>query len=332
MSWRRAWRFFTTLQKQMLEVRNLAVQFGTAHAVRDISFRINTGEIHGLIGESGCGKSITGATLLGLLPDNARATAATLAIDGQSILGQQQRYRGNRITLVSQDPAAALNPVLKIGRQMDDIIRRHNSENRRRRDRRKLAAQLLGDTGLSDPEKILASYPHQLSGGMQQRVVIAQALATGAQYLIADEPTTALDVSIEAQVLDLFSRLASQRGLTILLITHDMSVVRRCCTTISVVYAGVLVEEGITEQVLQSPRHPYTRALIGALPESKPRGAKLQSLAGSVPAANAAFTNCIFTDRCHAATDKCTAVAPPWVDSNNQSARCHYADAGLADA
>lgn len=314
----------------MLEVRNLSVKIGSVNAVRDVSLSIPRGEIHGLIGESGCGKSVTGLTLLGLLPENTVVTAQTLTLEGEPILGNEQHYRGRRIALVSQDPTAALNPVLSIARQMDDVLRCHSPAGTNKRERRSIAARLLTDVGLADTGKILRSYPHQLSGGMQQRVVIAQALATGADFLIADEPTTALDVSLETQVLKLLQRLAILRGLTILLITHDMSVVERCCKNVSVVYAGMLVESGATTAVLESPHHPYTKALLGALPGRQKKGSVLQTLIGELPDARAMINGCVFSSRCSAATEMCLNTRPSWKLTEFQAALCHYAPSAIA--
>lgn len=314
----------------MINIQHLSVKIGTTHAVRDISLTIDEGEIHGLIGESGCGKSVTGAALLGLLPDQAVVAAEAMTLDGHAVLGAEAQLRGKRIALISQDPAAALNPVLSIARQMDDVLRCHH-RTLKKSQRRAAASDLLTDVGLPDPDNILRSYPHQLSGGMQQRVVIALALATGADFLIADEPTTALDASIEAQVLSLLKTLVQERGLTILMITHDMSVIERCCGNVSVVYAGVLVENGPTEQVLGAPQHPYTKALLGALPGVVKKGQPLQTLPGSIPPAHKAFTHCIFADRCEAAAPVCLQQPPPWRQIEHQSARCQFAGSPADD-
>ncbi len=267
----------------LLEIRGLSVTIptpeGDVHAVRAVDLEIGRGGIHGVIGESGSGKTMTGMAMLGLVPKGARIGAERFHFDGLDLRQQAGQLRGRRIGMVSQDPAAALNPVLSIRRQMDDVLRTHGGLPRRAR--RAEAAALLAATGLPDPEKVLRSYPHQLSGGMQQRVVIAQALATGADFLIADEPTTALDVSVAMQVLALLRKLAAERNLTVLMITHDMDVIAEICDRVTVLYAGRSVETGPVEEVLQRPAHPYTRALLAALPDAAPRGARLAVVEGN---------------------------------------------------
>lgn len=267
----------------LLEIRGLSVTIptpeGDVHAVRAVDLEIGRGDIHGLIGESGSGKTMTGMAMLGLVPKGSRIGAARFHFDGQDLRQQASRLRGRRIGMISQDPAAALNPVLSIRRQIDDVLRTHRDLPRVAR--RAEALALLAATGLPDPEKVLRSYPHQLSGGMQQRVVIAQALATGADFLIADEPTTALDVSVAMQVLALLRRLVAERNLTVLMITHDMDVIAEACDRVTVLYAGRSVETGPVEEVLNRPAHRYTRALLGALPDAVPRGARLAVVEGS---------------------------------------------------
>ena len=267
----------------LLEIRGLSVTIptpeGDVHAVRAVDLEIGRGDIHGLIGESGSGKTMTGMAMLGLVPKGSRIGTARFHFDGQDLRQQASRLRGRRIGMISQDPAAALNPVLSIRRQIDDVLRTHRDLPRAAR--RAEALELLAATGLPDPEKVLLSYPHQLSGGMQQRVVIAQALATGADFLIADEPTTALDVSVAMQVLALLRRLVAERNLTVLMITHDMDVIAEACDRVTVLYAGRSVETGPVEEVLNRPAHRYTRALLGALPDAVPHGARLAVVEGS---------------------------------------------------
>ena len=267
----------------LLEIRGLSVTIptpeGDVHAVRAVDLEIGRGDIHGLIGESGSGKTMTGMAMLGLVPKGSRIGTARFHFDGQDLRQQASRLRGRRIGMISQDPAAALNPVLSIRRQIDDVLRTHRDLPRVAR--RAEALALLAATGLPDPEKVLRSYPHQLSGGMQQRVVIAQALATGADFLIADEPTTALDVSVAMQVLALLRRLVAERNLTVLMITHDMDVIAEACDRVTVLYAGRSVETGPVEEVLNRPAHRYTRALLGALPDAVPHGARLAVVEGS---------------------------------------------------
>ena len=267
----------------LLEIRGLSVTIptpeGDVHAVRAVDLEIGRGDIHGLIGESGSGKTMTGMAMLGLVPKGSRIGTARVHFDGQDLRQQASRLRGRRIGMISQDPAAALNPVLSIRRQIDDVLRTHRDLPRAAR--RAAPPEPLAATELPDPEKAPPPAPHQLSGGMQQRVVIAQALATGADFLIADEPTTALDVSVAMQVLALLRRLVAERNLTVLMITHDMDVIAEACDRVTVLYAGRSVETGPVEEVLNRPAHRYTRALLGALPDAVPHGARLAVVEGS---------------------------------------------------
>lgn len=308
----------------MLEIADLSVTLpsrpGPLHVLRRIDLSIAKGQIHGLIGESGCGKTMTAMALLGLLPEGAVVAADRFRYDGDEVAGQVKTLRGRRIALISQDPAAALNPVLTIGRQMDDVIRSHHALPRPERQAK--AVDILAATGLADPQNLLRRYPHQLSGGMQQRVVIAQALATGADFLIADEPTTALDVTVGAQVLRLLRDLVASRGLTVLMITHDMDVVAETCDRATVLYAGISVEEGPVGALLDRPRHPYTQALLAALPDAAPHGARLAAVEGSIPPPTETLPGCAFAARCPHATAVC-AAPPPLRNAGGQSWACH---------
>ena len=297
----------------LLDIRALSVDLpapgGAIHALRRVDLRVTRGTIHGLIGESGCGKTMTAMALLGLLPRGAEIAAERFLFDGMALRDVAGSLRGRRIALISQDPAAALNPVLTIRRQIDDVLRAHHTLPRVARDAR--AVELLAATGLPDPARVLRSYPHELSGGMQQRVVIAQALATGADMLIADEPTTALDVTIGAQVLALLRRPVQERGLTILMITHDMDVVAEVCDRATVLYAGTSVKDGPVDEVLAHPRHPYTRALLTALPDAAPRGARLDAIEGRIPPPSEPVAGCAFAPRCSVARPECGHRPPP---------------------
>jgi oligopeptide/dipeptide ABC transporter ATP-binding protein len=229
--------------------------------------------------------------------------------------------RGRRIALISQDPAAALNPVLTIGRQMDDVLRTHGTQPKA--ERRAAATALLAATGLADPVGLLKRYPHQLSGGMQQRVVIAQALATGADFLIADEPTTALDVTVGAQVLTLLRKLVAERGLTILMITHDMDVVAAVCDRATVLYAGLSVEEGPARAILNQPRHPYAAALLAALPDAVPHGQRLAAIEGRIPSPAQILTGCAFAPRCPSVLPLCHEIPPLLRGGSDHRWICH---------
>jgi peptide/nickel transport system ATP-binding protein len=306
----------------MLEVRGLNITInGDIRAVRQVDLSVPKGAVHGLIGESGCGKTMTGMALLGLLPKGATLHADQFTFDGIDLQNAGASLRGKRIALISQDPAAALNPVLSIGRQMDDVLRAHSTAAKPAR--RTEAAALLAATGLPDPERVLRSYPHQLSGGMQQRVVIAQALATGADFLIADEPTTALDVTVGARVLALLRKLVADRGLTVLMITHDMDVVAEVCDRASVLYAGLTIEEGPTAELLNHPRHPYTKALFAALPDASVKGQRLAAIEGSIPAPRQPIKGCAFAPRCPRAMAVCGTTTPPRRQTGSRVWMCH---------
>lgn len=297
----------------LLDIKALSVTFpsktGLLQAVRSVDLKIERGSIHGLIGESGCGKTMTGMALLGLAPQGAQIAAKVFRFDGMDLTTHAANLRGRRIALISQDPAAALNPVLTIGRQMDDVLRTHGML-QPKAERRAAAVALLAATGLAGPRQLLKRYPHQLSGGMQQRVVIAQALATGADFLIADEPTTALDVTVGAQVLTLLRKLVAERGLTILMITHDMDVVAAVCDRATVLYAGLSVEEGPAHAILNHPRHPYAAALLAALPDAVPHGQRLAAIEGRIPSPAQILTGCAFAPRCPSVLPMCHEIPP----------------------
>ena len=315
----------------LVEISGLSITLasprGKVKAVRNLDLEIRRGAIHGLIGESGCGKTITGMALLGLLPQGFSIEAKRFRFDGLELRNVAASLRGRRIAMISQDPAAALNPVLSIGRQLDDVLRSHGGLPRHHR--RAQALELLAATGLPDPLRVLQSYPHQLSGGMQQRVVIAQALATGAEFLIADEPTTALDVTVGAQVLALLQRLVAERGLTVLMITHDMDVVATCCDTASVLYAGHTVETAPVTELLAKPRHPYTQALLAALPDAAPKGQRLTAIDGQIPPPFEVITGCAFAPRCPKAMAVCRTETPPRHATAAQSWSCHLEQADV---
>ncbi len=301
----------------LLSVENLHVRFdtyaGQVHAVNGMTFDVRRGEIFGLVGESGCGKSVTGLAILGMVPYPGRVTAGRILFDGEDLLQkgepELQRLRGRRIAMIFQDPAAALNPVFTVGNQISRIIRHHMAVSRREAYERALA--MFEAVGLPDPPRIYRSYPHELSGGMQQRVMIAMALSSGAELLIADEPTTALDVTIQAQILDLLAHLREVQNLAILLITHNLGVVAEICDRVGVAYAGHIVEMGTTEVVLNQMKHPYTQGLIAALPTPSRRGLPLQSLEGSVPDGLHLPSGCPFHPRCPEVMDICREQAPP---------------------
>jgi len=300
----------------LLEVRDLRVEFrsmrGLVRALIGVSLSLDRGEVLGLVGESGCGKTVTGLAILGLLPPRQTSVeAARLAFDGQDMLklreADLQDLRGTRVAMVFQDPLASLNPVFTIGEQLVDVIRVHRRLNRRRA--REVAREALRSVGLPDDQSVLGAYPHRLSGGMRQRACIAMALACGAELLIADEPTTALDVTIQAQILCVLLALRKRRGLSILLVTHNLGVAAQACDRVAVMYAGVVVESGSTRDVLQESRHPYTIALGRCLPQGR-RAADLESIPGAVPDLVDPPSGCRFHPRCELAVPLCAAQRP----------------------
>ena len=300
----------------LIQVRNLSVQLqtqrGPADAVRDISFSLDRGETLGLIGESGCGKSITALSLMGLLPDNA-VVRGSISFDGQELLGLPDEtlcgLRGNRIGMIFQEPMTALNPVHTIGHQVAEPLRLHRGASRA--DARNQAVALLDRVGIPHAAKRFDAYPHQFSGGQRQRITIAMALACGPDLLIADEPTTALDVTIQGQILDLISDLVQERGMALILISHDLGVIAQNVSRMMVMYGGSVVEAGPTATVFAHMAHPYTRGLFGARPRfGAARGARLTTIAGTVPELVDLPQGCPFSDRCTFAIAQCKAQRP----------------------
>ncbi len=323
----------------LLEVNNLHVRLqthrGPADAVRSASFALERGETLGLIGESGCGKSITAMSLLGLLPESAQVTGS-IRFDGQELVGQADaalcRIRGNRIGMIFQEPMTALNPVHTIGRQVAEPLRLHRGMSPA--DARKQAVALLDRVGIADAGRRFDAYPHQFSGGQRQRVTIAMALACGPDLLIADEPTTALDVTIQQQILDLVSDLVRERGMALMLISHDLGVIAQNVSRMLVMYGGSVVESGPTEAVFANMAHPYTRGLFGARPKvGARRGARLTTIAGTVPELVDLPRGCPFAGRCAWTIDACHAVPPPPVPlGQGHEARCIRLDEVARDA
>jgi peptide/nickel transport system ATP-binding protein len=288
---------------------DLATPRGTLHAVRNVSFSIARGETLCLVGESGCGKSMTAYSLMGLLPRNATRTVRRFVFQDEDLKGANEtrlaHLRGNRIAMVFQEPMTALNPAYTIGNQLTEVHRRHAGSTRAQaRDR---AVELLGQVGISAPAERLSQYPHQLSGGLRQRIVIAMALMCGPALLIADEPTTALDVTIQAQILRLLVDLQRRLGISMLLITHDLGIVARIARRVLVMYAGEIVEAGTTQPVFATPRHPYTRGLLASIPVPgrTPPGARLGAIPGTVPSLIGEMHGCAFRDRCAYAAAAC---------------------------
>jgi peptide/nickel transport system ATP-binding protein len=319
------------MQDVLLSVEDLHVRFrtyaGVVHAVNGMTFHVRQGEIFGLVGESGCGKSVTGFAVLRMVPHPGEIVRGRVAFQGEDLMQKSEAdmrdIRGGRIAMIFQDPSASLNPVFSIGNQTTRVIRQHVSADQDQA--RQLALEMFDAVGLPDPERVFRAYPHELSGGMQQRVMIAMALSSGAELLIADEPTTALDVTIQAQILGLLTRLRDTQGVSILLITHDLGVVAETCDRVGVAYAGDIVEMGRADEVLYHMRHPYTQGLLAALPRPTHRGQSLQSISGSVPDGLLLPPGCPFHTRCPEAMDVCRGDKPMLlgVGPNEHLAACY---------
>ena len=315
----------------LLSVRDLSVGFSSGQtvltAVSGVSFDVAAGEALALLGESGCGKSVTALSLLRLLPAAGRFLGGTVHFNGVDLLKQPEfamrAVRGGGLAMIFQEPATSLNPVLTVGRQIGEVLERHRGMGGAAA--RGHALELLGAVGIADASRRLDEYPFQLSGGMKQRVMIAVALAGNPKLLIADEPTTALDVTIQAQILDLLAKVQTERGMGMLLITHDLGVVARMAHRVGVMYAGEIVEEAPREAFFASPRHPYTLKLFAALPDLSRRGGRLETIAGHVPALSAMPKGCRFAERCPQVFDRCRAESPGWSDCGaGHRVRCHW--------
>lgn len=319
--------------RNVLEVRDLYLNFktmwGVAKVLNGVSFEIREGEIFGLVGETGCGKSVTALSILRLLPPNAEISGEIL-FKGENLLEKSEeemrKLRGKEISIVFQDPMTSLNPLFKIGEQMLDVIMLH--EGMDKDEALEHAKKLLSAVGLPDPERILNSYPHELSGGMRQRVMIAMALSSNPSLLIADEPTTALDVTIQKQILELILKLRDEYNFSVLLITHDLGVVAEVCDRVGVMYAGNIVEVAPTEELFENPLHPYTKGLLSVVPD--PRAKKpLKPLRGSVPSLLNPPGGCRFHPRCDYAMEVCKRVKPELVElSPGHFVACHLYGGG----
>ncbi|HEY4168992.1 MAG TPA: ABC transporter ATP-binding protein [Reyranella sp.] len=298
----------------LLEVEKLEVTFGRTAAVRGASLTVAPGETHCLVGESGCGKSVTALSVMNLLVRNAQRRAARLAFQGENLLKLSDRgmarLRGNAMAMIFQEPMTSLNPAYTVGSQMTEVLRRHKSASQRVATDR--AADLLARVGITAPGMRLGQFPHQLSGGLRQRVMIAMALMCDPQLLIADEPTTALDVTVQAQILRLLAGLQRDLGLGLLLITHDLGIVARVATRVSVMYAGEVVESAPTAELFANPKHPYTQGLLRCVPVPGKiqRDQPLGAIPGTVPRVGPAFEGCAFRERCDFADETCKHAIP----------------------
>ncbi len=309
----------------LLKVRDLAIRIGRARPVDGISFDIAPGECYALLGESGCGKSMTALALMRLLPPGAQAASGTVEFDGRDTLAlpeaAMREYRGGRLGMIFQEPATSLNPVLSVGRQIVEALELHAGL--RGAAARARAVELLDQVGVPDPQRRLDEFPFQLSGGLRQRAMIAIALAGAPRLLIADEPTTALDVTIQAQVLDLLDHLRRTQGMALLLITHDLGVVARMADRVGVMYAGQLVEEAPRTAFFTRPAHPYSARLFAALPDTARRCGQLATIPGSVPPADTEYPGCRFVARCGEARAACSEAPPAWRElADGQRVRC----------
>lgn len=324
------------MSEKILEVKNLRTEFqrekSMVKAVDDVSFHINKGEILGLVGESGCGKSVTSLSVMRLLIDTpGKITNGEILLDGVDIRKLPERdmrnIRGKKMAMIFQEPMSSLNPCMKIEAQLIEAILLHNHISKA--EARKRACAVLQSVGMPDPETTLKSYPHQLSGGMSQRVMIAMAMSCEPELLIADEPTTALDVTIQAQILELMVQIKKEKNTGILLITHDLGVVAQMCSQVVVMYAGRIVEEASVIELFSNPKHPYTKGLIASVPIIGSNKSSLPSIPGNVPDLSVMPEGCKFAPRCKYATEICRKVEPELsaiAGDENHKCRCCMMD------
>ena len=319
----------------LLSVKNLSTEFpvkkGIVRAVEDVSFDVDAGEILAIVGESGSGKSVTSLSVMGLLAEPGRVAAGSMEFEGRDLATLSEKdyreLRGNDMAMIFQEPMTSLNPVYRVGKQIVEAIRTH--ENVSKKEARERAIDLLRKVGIPSPEKRIDDYPHQMSGGMRQRVMIAMALACNPKLLIADEPTTALDVTIQAQILDLLRRLRDDTGMAVLLITHDLGVVSETADRVVVMYCGQVVEEAEVRALFDHPMHPYTLGLLKSIPRLEDDDTKrLYMIKGMVPNPLEMPPGCHFSDRCDSCMDICRTQMPKLVDAGGRKVRCFlYEDA-----
>jgi peptide/nickel transport system ATP-binding protein len=318
----------------LLRISDLAVEFVTPDrrttALDGVSLEIGPGEVVGLVGETGCGKTLTGLSVLRLLPSTATVSRGTVEFEGRDLAALPEEalrdIRGNRISMVFQNPGTAFNPVFTIGSQIRRVLQAHERIDDAAASAR--IAGVLADVGLGEADRVLRAYPHQLSGGMLQRAMIAMALVCRPALLIADEPTTALDVTIAAQILRLLRRLQEEQGFSVLFITHDLGVVRIVSDRVVVLYAGRVAEDAPTAELFADPQHPYTRGLIAAVPRRSTRGGPLSSIPGSIPTDPGSIAGCAFADRCPLVAERCRVERPlalPIAGAERHLAACHFA-------
>jgi oligopeptide/dipeptide ABC transporter ATP-binding protein len=315
------------MTEELLRIDALHVAFGEREVVRGVDLRIAPGEVVGLVGESGSGKSMSALALMRLLPLGGRISSGAVQFKGQDLLAMPNKafnaLRGSQIGMIFQDPLSALNPAITIGRQMTDMIRAHQPLSLRAAQAR--AEELLGLVGIPFPRQRLLAYPHELSGGMRQRVMIALAVSCNPSLLIADEPTTALDVTVQAQVMDLLDRIRQEFGIAILFISHNLELVAEISSRVMVMYAGRVVETGEVEELFAAPRHPYTRQLLRCIPRLDGSRGPMPTIPGLPPRIGALPPGCPFAPRCDRAEAICHRETPPFAWRNRQMAVCHFA-------
>jgi peptide/nickel transport system ATP-binding protein len=321
------------MTEPVLSVRNLKVEFATRHsmlhAIDGVSFDIAKGEVLGVVGESGAGKSVTGLAVIGLIDPPGRISGGEVYLSGLRIdnlpAEEMRKVRGKRIGMIFQDPLTSLNPLYRIGDQIIETIKTHTDLSEAAA--RKRAIDLLAEVGIPAPEKRIDGYPHEFSGGMRQRVVIALAICAEPELIIADEPTTALDVSVQAQIIALIKRLGRDHGTAVMLVTHDMGVIAETCDRVAVMYSGRVAEIGPVQDVIRNPLHPYARGLMGAIPTLAGEARRLVQIPGAMPRLSAIPPGCPFNPRCAFAFDRCRSERPEPIQHGAQAVACHLFDA-----
>ncbi|OLQ73317.1 peptide ABC transporter ATP-binding protein [Photobacterium proteolyticum] len=318
-------------QTPLLSVENLTVEFktdkGTVRAINGVNFKVMPGETVAIVGESGCGKSVSSLSIMGLVPSPpGKIVDGSITFKGRELVGlsekEYRKVRGNEISMIFQEPMTALNPVLKISTQMIDVIRLHNSVSKKQA--RARAIEMLDTVGIPSPEKRIDQYPHELSGGMRQRVMIAMALSCGPDLLLADEPTTALDVTIQAQVMDEMVRLQKELNMAVILVTHDLGVVAESCQRVVVMYCGQIIEEGPVEEIFANPKHPYTKGLLESIPVVRDKKIpRLPTIKGVVPDLLHLPNGCRFADRCDKVHTQCHQAVPQLSGCENHKVACY---------
>lgn len=318
-----------SLDAPILEIKGLKTHFltdnGSVPAVNGVDFHLHKGEVLGIVGESGCGKSVTSLSIMQLVQHPGKIVGGEIVFKGENLVHASEKrmrqVRGNQIGMIFQEPMTSLNPVFKIGNQLIEAVTIHHKLSKS--EARKRAADMLKLVGLPRADELLNEYPHQLSGGMRQRVMIAMAMICKPEVLIADEPTTALDVTIQAQILELMKKLNKEMNTSIIMITHDLGVVAEMCDRIAVMYSGKVVEEGKTKDLFKNPQHPYTKGLIESVPDVRVKKDRLYSIPGNVPTPGSIKQGCHFAPRCSYAMERCLEATPELIDvGNDQRARC----------